>query len=398
VEAMTRAGEDIFDTPFEGVDGDEDVDEAKASGAIGMLEATSTGPHATATMVGKPDEDGDLELQPMVDRRDDGSWREPKTLLYSVWPARNTFFCKGLLMTGHSGDKPEDSDPDLVCCSAIECLMPNLCAWCLILTPCTLYFVFVLPHLCQQGVYAQPAAVLMVFLMTTGFLLAACCSDPGIIPRREVILATKSAEILEERLGYDALASQYAKGGSSEGPSLPQDLTRRGFRWCRTCHIVRPPRASHCPTCDNCVMRYDHHCPFVNNCVGQRNYHFFIGFVTSVWCLAILVLPALFWHLNARTSGRKSLDLGPLQPILYAIAVCGALVVIAALMSFLLWAYHIFLIVTNKTTKEFRKGQVVEDIEEEPTLFARRGPRLFNPWARVDQRELAMTTCMPCAV
>ena len=54
--------------------------------------------------------------------------------------------------------------------------------------------------------------------MATGFLLATCCSDPGIIPRREVqqgsgrsgrsssrqqvVIATKTAQQLQERLGY----------------------------------------------------------------------------------------------------------------------------------------------------------------------------------------------------
>ena len=50
--------------------------------------------------------------------------------------------------------------------------------------------------------------------MATGFLLATCCSDPGIIPRREalkrrafpcqkqVVIATKTGKQLQEQLGY----------------------------------------------------------------------------------------------------------------------------------------------------------------------------------------------------
>ena len=83
------------------------------------------------------------------------------------------------------------------------------------------------------------------------------------------------------------------------GQKLPGELTSRGYRWCRTCRIVRPPRASRGPCCENCVIRYVHHCPFVNNCVGQRNYHFFVCFVTSVLCLVILDLPVLFVFLNS---------------------------------------------------------------------------------------------------
>eukprot|EP00392_Amoebophrya_sp_AT5.2_P014356 g14505.t1 len=70
----------------------------------------------------------------------------------------------------------------------------------------------------------------------------------------------------------------------------PEHMYKKGYRYCATCQIIRPPRASHCPWCDNCVLKFDHHCPFVNNCIGERNYPAFFGFVTSVFCLGILVL------------------------------------------------------------------------------------------------------------
>merc|ERR1712070_350162 len=121
------------------------------------------------------------------------------------------------------------------------------------------------------------------------------------------ILATNSAERLEEVLGYDILAKDHVpRDGRGAGRHLPIELTSRGYRWCRTCRIIRPPRASHCPDCDNCVLRFDHHCPFVNNCVGQRNYHFFVGFTSSSVCLALFVLPSLFWWAGKQTSQNQA--------------------------------------------------------------------------------------------
>jgi palmitoyltransferase ZDHHC9/14/18 len=198
---------------------------------------------------------------------------------------------------------------------------------------------------------------------------------------------------LEEILGYDVLGGCH--GPYDPQPKIPERLQAKGYRWCRTCHVIRPPRASHCPDCGNCCLRYDHHCPFVNNCVGQRNYHFFFGFITSVLVLAVMVLPSIGMYFSAMSheKGLNSmikLSGSAMRFVFYGMIAGSCLTTIMTLLSCVLWVYHVYLISTNKTTKEHRK--TLDNIDEEPTLCASRGPQLFSPWDLVDPQDLRRHT------
>jgi len=58
---------------------------------------------------------------------------------------------------------------------------------------------------------------------------------------------------------------------------------------CPTCKIFRPPGVSHCSICNVCIERYDHHCPWLGNCIGRSNYLNFLGFLTCIEVLLVLV-------------------------------------------------------------------------------------------------------------
>ena len=75
----------------------------------------------------------------------------------------------------------------------------------------------------------------------------------------------------------------------------PFDISFYRARYCSTCKIMRPPQASHCKYCDNCVKKFDHHCFFVGNCIGLRNQRnftmFFLGImIECFYCLILLMI------------------------------------------------------------------------------------------------------------
>lgn len=275
------------------------------------------------------------------------------------------------------------------------------CTWSCILVPFTVYCFFVMPTAWQEWHPLIPLASLALFILTLAFLVSTCCSDPGVIPRRALIVASGTGAELSEALGYDVLGiGQPTKNPEADSRSMvPKELQAKNYKWCRTCEIIRPPRASHCPDCDHCVLRFDHHCPFVNNCVGQRNYHFFVGFGSSAVCLAVFVLPGLLWWAGNDRIGadgtsprREGGAIGDSQlggNVGYLVVGLAAVVGVVSLLLLGFLAYHFFLIITCRTTKEHLKKSARTLTEEaEPTFWAARGPRLFDPRAFVSLEAL----------
>jgi len=86
--------------------------------------------------------------------------------------------------------------------------------------------------------------------------------------------------------------------------------------------------------------------------VGQRNYAFFLGFITCVMFLAMLVMPSILTYFSALSVDKSMVGLISVSysmwVVWYLIIVFGGFVVVAAMGSALLWVYHAFLVVTKR--------------------------------------------------
>lgn len=236
----------------------------------------------------------------------------------------------------------------------------------LIVVTSGLFFAFDSRYLYMHVSPAVPfiAAWLFIFVMST--LLRTAFSDPGIVPRA----STEEAAYIEKTLETPNQDSQ-----TYRPPPRVKEISINGqtvkLKFCFTCKIFRPPRASHCSMCDNCVERFDHHCPWVGNCVGKRNYKFFFMFLVSLSIYCCYLFAFVVTHLALLSQGEES-------SFISAMKKSPASILEAIICFFSIWSivgltgFHSYLVGSNQTTNEDIKG----------SFSSRSGQGNVNPYSR----------------
>jgi palmitoyltransferase ZDHHC9/14/18 len=160
-----------------------------------------------------------------------GTKRIPRK--WEVFPGRNSFYCDGrVVMAQRAG-------------------LFYLCVLLIILTS-VLFFVFDCPYLAVNVSPAVPVIAAVLFVSVLSNLFKTSFSDPGILPR-----ATKDeAADIEKQV---ELQTVVGNGTAYRPPPRTKEVVIKNhtvkLKYCFTCKIFRPPRASHCSICDNCVDR-----------------------------------------------------------------------------------------------------------------------------------------------
>ncbi|XP_073149911.1 probable protein S-acyltransferase 4 [Henckelia pumila] len=255
--------------------------------------------------------------------------------LYQVWRGSNKFLLGGRLIFG-----PDVSSLFL---STFLIVGPAL-AFCI-------KILLVIKHNIKEGENANPwypvlTVAIVLTMLDVFFLFLTSSRDPGIVPRN-----TKPPES-DETFEINTPSMEWVNGRTPH-LKLPRtkDVVVNGHtvkvKFCDTCLLYRPPRASHCSICNNCVQRFDHHCPWVGQCIGIRNYRFFYMFISTSTILCIYVFVVSWINIvrpkrNIFTS--MSRDILSVVLIVYcfiAVWFVGGLSV-----------FHFYLISTNQTTYE----------------------------------------------
>ena len=124
----------------------------------------------------------------------------------------------------------------------------------------------------STGLFSAGCVLLALTLL---LMLAVSLSNPGFLPKQNAHFSTGPVGAMP----LSALSNEPVKY-----IEIPISGVQIRLKFCKTCSLLRPPRASHCPVCGVCVERFDHHCPWVGTCIGKKNYALF---VTFLWVLTV---------------------------------------------------------------------------------------------------------------
>ncbi|XP_055499722.1 palmitoyltransferase ZDHHC9 isoform X1 [Leucoraja erinacea] len=253
-----------------------------------------------------------------------------RTRKWQKLPGRNTFCCDGRIMMARQ--------------KGVFYLTVFL-----IVGTSALFFGFECPYLAIHLSPVIPVFAIILFIFVMAMLLRTSFSDPGVLPRAEA-----------DEAAFVEMEIEAANGNVPVGQRPPpriKDIQINNqiikLKYCYTCKIFRPPRASHCSVCDNCVERFDHHCPWVGNCVGKRNYRFFYLFTISLSFLTVYIFAFDIVHVALRSVDNGFLNtLKDTPGTVLEVVICF----------FTLWSviglsgFHTYLIALNQTTNEDIKG------------------------------------------
>ena len=154
-------------------------------------------------------------------------------------------------------------------------------------------------------------------------------------------------------------------------------------KWCETCRLWRPPRASHCSQCHRCFYRFDHHCPVTGTCIAEANQRFFVSFLgTSSMACGCASIQGIF-SVNSIFASSSSTQAWS-NPLTILILGYTVVVIWTGISVFCFFLGHLCMLICSTTTKEVvtqrRAGGQYTDL-----LLLRR-----------QSQDCVDTCCMPC--